>query len=253
MTQADSVHSTPPINTSAINESQSPAKPPEEAQVSLYLPTDVSPEEVFQAIGRLRKEARDEIDRLIRFLDDTDNHMELDQAVDDVGCDAPDEGNDEPSLGWTEQEARWGRHAWSGFIDAELDPVDDEPSLGALPDVDQTKWEKAGGDDREGDGCADDREGDELQHGGDEHDGAEPDEPEPSLGWPERVNQAGDPGGFMDMEEGVGARRPQGGTSIDRPAITAVNTYRRFLGGLSAEQKAAVRKRMRPDAKVSLT
>jgi hypothetical protein len=30
----------------------------------------------------------------------------------------------------------------------------------------------------------DDREGDELQHGGDEHDGAEPDhEGEPSLGW----------------------------------------------------------------------
>jgi hypothetical protein len=47
--------------------------------------------------------------------------MELDQAVDDVACDGPDEGNDEPSLGWTEQEARWGRHAWSGFIDAELD------------------------------------------------------------------------------------------------------------------------------------
>ena len=27
---------------------------------------------------RLRKEARDEIDRLMRFLDETDNHMELD-------------------------------------------------------------------------------------------------------------------------------------------------------------------------------
>jgi hypothetical protein len=50
---------------------------PEGSQDSLYLPTDISPEEVFQAIGRLRKEARDEIDRLIRFLDETDNHMEL--------------------------------------------------------------------------------------------------------------------------------------------------------------------------------
>jgi hypothetical protein len=26
----------------------------------LYIPTDVTPEELFQAIGRLRKEARDE-------------------------------------------------------------------------------------------------------------------------------------------------------------------------------------------------
>jgi hypothetical protein len=50
---------------------------------------------VFQAIGRLRKEARDEIDRLIRFLDETDNHMELE----------PD-GGDQPSLGWNERATR---------------------------------------------------------------------------------------------------------------------------------------------------
>lgn len=37
-----------------------------------YLPTDVTPEQIFQAIGRLRKEARDEIDRLVRFLDETE-------------------------------------------------------------------------------------------------------------------------------------------------------------------------------------
>ena len=41
-------------------------KPPAEPQDGpLYLPTDVSPEEVFQAVGR---QARDEIDRLIQFL-----------------------------------------------------------------------------------------------------------------------------------------------------------------------------------------
>ena len=33
--------------------------------------------QIFRAIGRLRMEARDEIDRLIRFLDETDNHVEL--------------------------------------------------------------------------------------------------------------------------------------------------------------------------------
>ena len=80
----------------------------EKPQESFYLPTDVSPEEVFQAIGRLRKDARDEIDRLIRFLDKTDSYMfrELEDSVDDNP--QGDEGEAEPSLGWTEQEARWG-------------------------------------------------------------------------------------------------------------------------------------------------
>ena len=53
-----------------------PAAPPE---LAIYYKTPVTPEEAFQAIGRLRREARDEIDRLIRFLDDTDNHMELEE------------------------------------------------------------------------------------------------------------------------------------------------------------------------------
>ena len=52
-----------------------PIGTPGEPQDSLYFPTDVSPEEVFQAIGRLRKEARDEINRLIGFLDKTDNYV----------------------------------------------------------------------------------------------------------------------------------------------------------------------------------
>ena len=54
-------------------------KPPGEPQdAPLYLPTDITPEKLFQAIGRLRREARDEIDRLIRFLDDTESHMSVD-------------------------------------------------------------------------------------------------------------------------------------------------------------------------------
>ena len=81
---------------------KSPAKP---LDAPLYFRTPVTPEEAFQAIGRLRKEARDEIDRLIRFLDDTDNHMELEP--DDEGDDAEledhdpaeDDGLREPSLG----------------------------------------------------------------------------------------------------------------------------------------------------------
>jgi len=34
------------------------------------------PAEVFRAIGRFRKEAGDEMDRLIRFLDETDYRLE---------------------------------------------------------------------------------------------------------------------------------------------------------------------------------
>jgi hypothetical protein len=139
-----------------------------------------SPEEVLQAIGRLRKEARDEIDRLIGFLDKTDNYVsrELEDAVDDVACD--DVGEAEPSLGWTDQEARRGKHAWSGDIDAELDRCDDEPALGSTnTDFNQARWTEGNRDDREGDGCADDREGDELEHGGD---GAREND-EPSFGW----------------------------------------------------------------------
>lgn len=55
---------------------KSPAKP---LDAPLYLRTPVTPEEAFQTIGRLRKEARDEIDRLIRFLDDTEGHMDLER------------------------------------------------------------------------------------------------------------------------------------------------------------------------------
>jgi hypothetical protein len=72
MTQTDSVHSTPPTNTSA----HTPAEHTAESAGAFYVKTPVTPEEIFRAIGRLRKEARDEIDRLIRFLDETDNHIE---------------------------------------------------------------------------------------------------------------------------------------------------------------------------------
>jgi len=179
-----------------------PIGTPGESQDSLYLPTDVSPEEVFQAIGRLRKEARDEIDRLIGFLDATDDYVsrELEDSVDDNP--QSDEGEAEPSLGWTEQEARWGRHAWSADIDAEHDNCDSEPVLAApenhptLPYTatgyfgDRVSYGPAGryrdptgSQEAWSEGNSDDREGDE-------HDGREPDvddedgaDKEPSFGW----------------------------------------------------------------------
>jgi hypothetical protein len=108
-------------------------------------------------MGRLCKEARDEIDQLIRFLDESDNHMELEEQIDDGPCD--DDELDGPEHG----------------EDEECDPP--EHSLGALerhPSVygdgrdwsgDQSSWTKGKGGDLE-----------------DEHDGREPSEDaEPSL------------------------------------------------------------------------
>jgi hypothetical protein len=124
-------------------------QPPAEPQdAPLYLRTDVSPEQVFQAIGRLRREAREEIDRLIRFLDDTDNHME--REPDDEG----DDSEIEPSLGsfdrTMDQSKAWRQSAGElcFSIDAEQDDADNEdsdpaePSLGSVGDVhfDQERW-----------------------------------------------------------------------------------------------------------------
>lgn len=94
---------------------QHPMLPPGKPGQGLYYPTPVTPEEAFQAIGRLRKEARDEIDRLIRFLDDTDTHMERE----------PEDEDDDSEL-------------------EEDDPGEDdglkEPSLASTAGADQTKW-----------------------------------------------------------------------------------------------------------------
>ena len=104
-------------------------KPPAEPQgASLYLPTDITPEKLFQAIGRLRKEARDEIARLIRFLDETDNHMEREPE------DEADDSETEPSLGsfdrMADQSKAWQQTAGElcFSIDAEQDDADNEDS-----------------------------------------------------------------------------------------------------------------------------
>jgi hypothetical protein len=82
----------------------------------------------------LRKEARDEIDRLIRFLDKTDDYVsrELEDSIDDNPHD--EEGEAEPSLGSFDRMADQSK-AWrqtSGelcfSIDAEQDDADHEDS-----------------------------------------------------------------------------------------------------------------------------
>jgi hypothetical protein len=231
---------------------------PAESAGALYRRTDISPEDFFQTLGRVRRDVRDEIERLIEWLDSTIDTDE-DRAVDDDPCDGDPDA--EPSLGsfdrMSDQIKAWQARPVTADIDTELDNADDEPILGSVAAGEhgnQEDWALGVGDGREGDGCADDREGDEEKHGGE---GVKEDD-EPSLGWTEEESARGrvcaeTMGSSADLEEGPGARRPQNRTVIDRKPITAVNTYRRFLRGLPDGQQAAVRKRMQPEAKVTLT
>jgi hypothetical protein len=149
MDQADSVHSTPPINTSVLPDEKPTSEAPGSLADALYFPTDITPEELFQEIGRIRREARDAIKQMIDLLDRTDAfYDEREQQIDD----GPIDGDD-----------------------------DSEESLGSIDVANQTRWSSGEAGDREGDGCADDREGDELEHGGE----SEREDDEPSLGWTE--------------------------------------------------------------------
>jgi hypothetical protein len=75
------VHSKPPENTSALSPDNPPPAISDSPGEELYVPTEVSPEAAFQAIGRLRKEAQDEIDRLLSFLDATDGDADFEPSL----------------------------------------------------------------------------------------------------------------------------------------------------------------------------
>ena len=202
---------------------------------ALYIPIAVTPEEAFQAIGRLRKEARNEINRLIQFLDETDNHMEREQDGDELDASFPESGS---------------RLCTPGEDD-ELSGDETEPSLGSGSTSEwspQSQWATQGG--------TDDME--------DEHDGAEPEDEggetvreddEPSLGWPERMDQttgAGSQSGDDRELQNHMPVRPQHRTEIDRTPLTVEVSYRRFLSGLTPDQRKAMQDRRHPDSGVSL-
>jgi hypothetical protein len=112
---------------------------------AIYYKTPVTPEEAFQAIGRLRKEARDEIDRLIRFLDETDNHMELedsiddnphDEETDDNGEDNEDDGLSEPSLG-SSADVHLDQERWAAGDRRDLEQDDGETGIADQDGLDE--------------------------------------------------------------------------------------------------------------------
>jgi hypothetical protein len=88
-----------------------------------------SPEDLFISIGRLRIEARREIDRLIQFLDKTDDYVSRELEDDD---DREEVDDAEPSLGsfdrMTNQDKAWRTQSLWAFpeVDGEVDDADRE-------------------------------------------------------------------------------------------------------------------------------
>jgi hypothetical protein len=114
---------------------------------AIYYKTPVTPEEAFRAIGRLRKEARDEIDRLIRFLDKTDDYVsrELedsiddnphDEETDDNGEDSEDDGLSEPSLG-SSGDIHLDQERWAAGDRRDLEQDDGETGIADQDGLDE--------------------------------------------------------------------------------------------------------------------
>ena len=222
---------------------------PAETAGELYIKTDISPEQVQEAIERLREQALIEIERLIDFIDSTDQYAsdEREAAVDDVACDTDELEAEFATTPIEDRKPGAGGCHWDGrsFLDgAELDESDREPSLGAAenhvmgsppgiwaidgqyrsPSGNQTDWAQGNRDECEGD----------------EHDGREPDvedegaptgDDEPSLGWTEYVDQTrrgGDSGPQPAPDLEICPR-------VDSPAARQRYREHRYQGGVHAE------------------
>jgi hypothetical protein len=129
MTQADSVHSTPPTNTSANNPLGLARQQRER-------------ERALRRVAKLRRKASDEIDRLLAFLDASDPYVATELEQED-GNDEP-EGHDELSLGSFDrlmnQEKAWRQQSLWDFpaVDGEVDDCDREDD-----DPDEAKQQPA--------------------------------------------------------------------------------------------------------------
>jgi hypothetical protein len=160
MTQADSVHSTPPINTSEKPVEVSPE------ELSARLAKEAAKRKrALKRLRKLREKARNEIDRLLDFLDASDIDPDLEPTLGFMNgpaemdeCEVPED--DEPSLGsfdrMIDQEKSYRDvnrnpdvYGWSSGVDNEQDDCDHEPSLGSVGDVhfNQERW--AAGDRRD--------------------------------------------------------------------------------------------------------
>ncbi|PSO31735.1 hypothetical protein [Bradyrhizobium sp. MOS002] len=90
-------------------------------------------QKTLRRLSKLREKASAEIERLISFLDASDDYVVAE--LEDDGYDEDDGTHDEPSLGALDhpmnQTDAWTPYQGSAWlIDTEQDPSDDEPALG---------------------------------------------------------------------------------------------------------------------------
>lgn len=103
------------------------------AMAGQYLPTGVLPEEAFRAIGRLRREARDEIDRLLAFLDTTQPDADLEPSL---GSSAAHEWYSQAGWATGTADDREDEHDGKEPDHGEAEPDNEgEPTLGSLESV----------------------------------------------------------------------------------------------------------------------
>jgi hypothetical protein len=146
MTQADSVHSTPPLNTSVEL-----AEPSQETLSARLAHQAKQRERALRRLRKLRTKAADEIDRLLAFLDAVDD-TDVDSQCADNPCDG--DGDFEPPGSFDRlghQIAAWTTTtAYGSGCDTDCEiRCDHEPSLGRVGEqhIDQTGW--AGGSSRD--------------------------------------------------------------------------------------------------------
>lgn len=92
-------------------------------------------------LRHLRREARQEISRLIQFLDDSDDYvlteLEDDSELEDIGDAEPNLGSFD---GMFNQEKSYRQRACLAGVDLEADDADLEPSLGATETHPTVPW-----------------------------------------------------------------------------------------------------------------
>jgi hypothetical protein len=120
--------------------------------------SSLTPYDLPVAIGHLRREARNEINRLINFLDTTDDYVsrELedsiddnphDEETDDNGEDSEDDGLAEPSLG-SVGEVHFDQARWAVGSRCDLEQDDGETGIGDQDGLDEQvpfrDWQNVG-------------------------------------------------------------------------------------------------------------
>lgn len=89
----------------------------------LYRRTDLTPEQVFQTLSKLRKDAEAQVEYLIELIDVIDGEPDLERDAGEEREEENEHADDsdrEPSLGWPEGHVAQGQGMLGNFDDREL-------------------------------------------------------------------------------------------------------------------------------------